>query len=141
MNCVICGEKHKHLYQRQPVCSVRCAVQIPLRSSAQDDITFTRSRAVLPPQTDIDTRLSDWTVEIEFNNLQRVEPFLHPIVNVLHHSEKGVLLRVGDRTIVAVHNTPFYDLLVVPPDTATVEEGIAWTFGKKESEYRPWMET
>ncbi|MFD0851324.1 DUF6745 domain-containing protein, partial [Actinomadura adrarensis] len=71
----------------------------------------------------------------------------------VHRDETGTLwtIRVpGDEPIVMVevlNSTPEPDgtyrtyYLRVPPRTRTAREGVAWTFGLDESEYRPEKET
>jgi hypothetical protein len=53
------------------------------------------------------------------------------------------LLKIDD--IVMLHvkdaSTPRRYLLRVPPQTKTVLAGVAWTFGKREAEYHPLIET
>jgi len=71
----------------------------------------------------------------------------------LHEDECGVLWRVnlpGDEPLVMVevlNSTPEPDgsrrtyFLRVPPETARAREGVAWTFGLTEEEYRPLAQT
>jgi len=72
---------------------------------------------------------------------------------LVHTDEVGALYRkelFGDEPIVVVHvlnSTPEPDgsikryALRVPPDIMRAREAVAWTFGMKEKEYRPLIET
>jgi hypothetical protein len=71
----------------------------------------------------------------------------------IHRDETGVLWAIrlpGDEPVVmveVVNSTPEPDgtyrtyYLRVPPRTRTAREGVAWTFGLDESDYRPQKET
>ncbi|MFP3961169.1 hypothetical protein SMC26_02465 [Actinomadura fulvescens] len=71
----------------------------------------------------------------------------------VHKDETGVLWRIdlpGDEPVAmveVVNSTPEPDgtyrtyYLRVPPSTRTAREGVAWTFGVAESDYRPEQET
>ncbi|RAY10973.1 hypothetical protein DPM19_33115 [Actinomadura craniellae] len=71
----------------------------------------------------------------------------------VHRDETGVLWRInlaGDEPVVMVeviNSTPEPDgsrrtyYLRVPPNTRTARQGVAWTFGVDEADYRPEQET
>lgn len=107
-------------------------------------------------------QISPLTIDLEPNaELRRIMLEMYGMENYLrrskarkiHQDEFGVLYRkhfFGDEPLVVVevtNSTPEPDgsrrryILRVPPDIVTAREAVAWTFGMRESEYRPSAES
>ncbi|WP_395110698.1 DUF6745 domain-containing protein [Actinomadura sp. SCN-SB] len=104
-----------------------------------------------PARIDAESNAEQRRVMLEIYGYERylAETGAKPV----HRDETGVLWRIeleGDEPIVmveVVNSTPEPDgshrtyYLRVPPRTRTAREGVAWTFGMDESDYRPQKET
>ena len=89
--------------------------------------------------------LDDWAPAGDDDRLR----FAADVLEVVDADERGVLIRPlsvegetsAAQVVVIDASTGLRHHITVPPSCRTVQEGLAWSFGLRPSEYRPTIET